>query len=249
MSAGAARATSPLRELFLRGLERIADGHLEVRLPGGQARVFGDPASELHAIAEICDDRVFSRFVFGGDIAFGEAYAEGLWTSPDLPSVVRLAVRNMDAFDAGGRAVAALSRWAAKLRHRLRRNSVSGSRLNIHYHYDLGTDFYSLFLDPTLTYSCGLFERPGLSLEEAQIAKYDRIAHMLELSPGDRLLEIGSGWGSFALHAARRYGCRVTTTTISRSQYDHVRGRLAREDAGGPRRAPLRGLPAADRPV
>ena len=221
------------RNVFLRGLERIAEGRLEVRLPDGRVREFGDPASDLHATVEIRDEAAFARFVFGGDIAFGEAYAEGLWSSPDLPSVVRLAVRNIAAFDAGHRATAAVSRWAARLRHWLRRNTVSGSRLNISYHYDLGTDFYSLFLDPTLTYSCGLFERPGLSLEEAQVAKFDRIAQMLELAPGDRLVEIGSGWGSFALHAARRYGCRVTTTTISRSQYDHVRDRLAREDGGG----------------
>lgn len=221
------------RTLFLRGLERIADGRLELRLPDGRARAFGDPASDLQAIAEVRDGAAFARFVFGGDIAFGEAYAEGLWSSPDLPAVVRLAVRNMAAFDAGGRATAVLSRWGSRLRHFLRRNSVSGSRLNIHYHYDLGTDFYSLFLDPTLTYSCGLFEKPGVSLEEAQIAKFDRIAEMLELAPGDRLIEIGSGWGSFALHAARRYGCRVTTTTISRSQYDHVRERITHEDGGG----------------
>ncbi len=221
------------RDLFLRALERIRDGRLEVGLPGGDRRIFGDPASPLHAVADIHDEHAFGRFVFGGDIAFGEAYAEGLWTSPDLPNVVRLAVRNRDAFDAGGQATAAVSRWTARLRHWLRRNTLSGSRFNISYHYDLGTDFYSLFLDPTLTYSCGVFESPGLSLEEAQIAKFERIAAMLELSPGDRLLEIGSGWGSFAIHAARRYGCRVTTTTISRSQHDHVRERLAREDAGG----------------
>ena len=221
------------RELFCRGLERIRNGRLELFLPDGRVRSFGDPASPLHAAVEIRDAGVFARFLFGGDIAFGETYSEGLWTSPDLPSVVRLAVRNLDAFDAGGRATSALSRWGARLRHFLRRNSVAGSRLNIHYHYDLGTDFYSLFLDPTLTYSCGLFETPGISLEEAQVAKFDRIARMLELAPGDRLLEIGAGWGSFALHAAERYGCRVTTTTISRSQYDHVRDRLACEDPGG----------------
>ncbi len=221
------------RELFFRGLERIRDGRLEILLPGGGVRAFGDPASPLHAVVEIRDPGAFARFVLGGDIAFGETYSEGLWASPDLPSVVRLAVRNIDAFDAGGRATAAFSRWAARLQHLLRRNTLSGSRLNISYHYDLGTDFYSLFLDPTLTYSCALFEAPGLSLAEAQIAKLDRVARMLELSPGDRLLEIGSGWGSFALHAARRYGCHVTTTTISRSQHDHVRERLAREDAGG----------------
>ena len=120
-----------------------------------------------------------------------------------------------------------------RLRHALRRNTVARSRLNIRYHYDLGTDFYSLFLDPSLTYSCGIFETPETSLAEAQLAKLDRIARALELAPGDRVIEIGSGWGAFAIHAANRYGCRVTTTTISRSQYDYVRERLAREGASG----------------
>jgi cyclopropane-fatty-acyl-phospholipid synthase len=106
---------------------------------------------------------------------------------------------------------------------------VSGSRANIRYHYDLGTDFYSLFLDPSLTYSCGVFETPGATLEEAQRAKLDRIAEKLQLSPGDRLLEIGAGWGAFAIHAATRYRCRVTTTTISAAQHAHVRERLDRE--------------------
>jgi cyclopropane-fatty-acyl-phospholipid synthase len=138
----------------------------------------------------------------------------------------------MAAFDAGGRLTATLDRWAERIRHLLRRNSVEGSRETIRFHYDLGTDFYSLFLDPTLTYSCALFDRPGSTLAQAQVAKFDRIAAKLELEHGDRLLEIGSGWGSFAIHAATRYGCRVTTTTISRAQHDHVRERLERERLG-----------------
>ena len=206
------------RALLLKSLEGIRDGHLELHLPGGGMRSFGDPGSDLHAVARICDESAFRRFAFGGDIAFGETYAEGLWTSPDLPAVTRLAARNMAAFDAGGRLTATLDRWLERGRHLLRRNSVEGSRENIRFHYDLGTDFYSLFLDPTLTYSCALFDRPGSTLADAQVAKFDRIARKLELSPGDRLLEIGSGWGSFAIHAATQYGCRVTTTTISEAQ-------------------------------
>ncbi len=223
----------PAQAIFLRRLAAIRDGHLELRLPDGSVREFGDRASDLHAIVEIRDPAVYRRFVFGGDMAFGETYAEGRWVSPDLPSVVRLGVRNMRAFDAGRRVTSILSRVAHRLRHALRRNTVTGSRLNIRYHYDLGTDFYSLFLDPSLTYSCGIFETAETSLAEAQLAKLDRIAQALELAPGDRVIEIGSGWGAFAIHAANRYGCRVTTTTISRSQYDYVRERLAREGASG----------------
>lgn len=220
------------RALLLKSLEGIRDGHLELHLPGGGIRSFGDPASDLHAVAEIRDDAAFRRFAFGGDIAFGETYAEGLWSSPDLPAVTRLAARNMAAFDAGASLTATLDRWLSRARHLLRRNTVQGSRENIRFHYDLGTDFYSLFLDPSMTYSCALFDRPGLSLADAQVAKLDSIAERLALSPGDRLLEIGSGWGSFAIHAATRYGCRVTTTTISRAQHDHVRERIEREGLG-----------------
>lgn len=217
------------RALLLNALRGIRDGRLELRLPEGDVQVFGDGGSDLRAVVEVRDERMFSRGVFGGDIGLGEAYVDGLWTSPDLVSLVRLAVRNMEVFDAGTHLPATVSRWVQRLRHALRRNSIEGSRHNIRYHYDLGTDFYSLFLDPTLTYSCALFERPDATLEEAQIAKCDAICRKLELAPGDRLLEVGTGWGSFAIHAATRYGARVTTTTISRSQYDHVRERLSRE--------------------
>src|SRR5262245_10555963 len=220
----------PLAETALfRTLERLRGGRLEVLLPGGRRRVFGDGASDLTASVEVHDRSVFRRFVFGGDIAFGETYAEGLWSSPDLPAVTRLAARNTGVFDIGSRLPATFDRWAERLRHRLHRNSVRGSRGNIRYHYDLGEDFYSLFLDPSLSYSCAVFDPPGITLADAQREKFERIARALELSPGDRLLEIGSGWGAFAIHAATRYGCRVTTTTISRSQHDYVRRRLDRE--------------------
>src|SRR6476620_9799807 len=220
------------RELLMRRFESIRGGSLEIHFPSGRTRRFGERGAGLDARVEVRDESAFRRFVFRGDIAFGETYADGLWTSPDLAAVTRLAARNMQIFDSGGRAPAVLSRAIQRLRHLRRRNSPEGSRENIRHHYDLGTDFYSLFLDPTLTYSCAVFDPPGISLEEAQVAKFDRIAGALELSPGDRLLEVGSGWGSFAVHAATRYGCRVTTTTISRAQHDHVRERIARERLG-----------------
>lgn len=217
------------RALLLKALRGIRDGRLELRLPGGEVHRFGNDDAELRAVVEVKDERLFSRAVFGGDIGIGEAYVDGLWTSPDLVAVVRLAVRHLDVFEAGDRLPATLSRWVERLRHALRRNSIHGSRHNIRYHYDLGTDFYSLFLDPSLTYSCALFDGPDTTLEEAQFAKCDAICRKLELAPGDRLLEIGTGWGALAIHAATRYGARVTTTTISQSQHDHVRERLARE--------------------
>jgi len=217
------------RALLLKALRGIRHGHLELRLPGGDVLRFGDSASELRAVVVVKDERLFSRAVFGGDIGIGEAYVDGLWTSPDLVSLVRLAVRNGDVFDAGERLPATVSCWVERMRHALRRNSIHGSRQNIRYHYDLGTDFYSLFLDPSLTYSCALYEHPGASLEEAQFAKCDAICRKLDLVPGDRLLEIGTGWGALAIHAATRYGARVTTTTISRAQHDYVQERLRRE--------------------
>jgi cyclopropane-fatty-acyl-phospholipid synthase len=229
---GAGPIAAAARELLMRRLAGIRGGTLEIRLPSGRKKRFGEAGKGLDAVVAVRDESAFRRFVFRGDIAFGETYAEGLWSSPDLPSVTRLAARNVRLFDSGGRAPALISRAFQRLRHGRHRNTVSGSRENIRHHYDLGTDFYSLFLDPSLTYSCGVFDRPGMSLQDAQVAKFDRIADALELSPGDRLLEIGSGWGSFAVHAATRYGCRVTTTTISQAQHDHVRERLARERLG-----------------
>jgi cyclopropane-fatty-acyl-phospholipid synthase len=220
------------REILFRRLDQIRGGSLEIHLPSGATRRFGEPGAGLDAVVSVRDESAFRRFLFRGDIAFGETYAEGLWSSPDLPAVTRLAARNVRLFDSGGRAPAILSRAIQRMRHGRHRNTVEGSRDNIRHHYDLGTDFYSLFLDPSLTYSCAVFDPPGISLQQAQVAKFERIADALELSPGDRLLEIGSGWGSFAVHAATRYGCRVTTTTISQAQHDHVRERIARERLG-----------------
>ena len=218
---------------LFRRLERIRGGRLDLRLPDGTRCSFGDGSSGLEAAVHVHDASVFQRALFGGDIAFGETYAEGLWSSPDLASVTRLAVRNMAAFEGGARLFSALGRWADLVRHRIRRNSVRGSRGNIRYHYDLGEDFYALFLDPSLTYSCAIFDPPGLSLEDAQREKLDRIVRALELGPGDHLLEIGTGWGALAVHAAARCGCRVTTTTISRSQYDFARRRIESEGLAG----------------
>src|SRR5262249_45537366 len=129
--------TGPAQALFLRRLAALSVGRLELRLPDGTVHAFGNASSDLRGVVEVRDPAVFRRFVFGGDVAFGETYAEGLWTTPDLPSVIRIGVRNLRAFDAGRRLTSALSRMADRIRHAFHRNTVSRSRVNIRYHYDL----------------------------------------------------------------------------------------------------------------
>lgn len=190
---------------------------------------FGDPDAQLRARVRIQDDRAFRAGLLHGEVGLGEAFMAGWWDTDDLVSVVRIAVRNMAAFDRGGGWLASLGKAANRLLHRRRRNHEVGSRRNIGHHYDLGNDFYALWLDPTLAYSCAVFEHPDQSLEAAQRAKFERICQKLQLGPEDHLLEVGTGWGGFALHAARTRGCRITTTTISRQQYDHARDLFQRE--------------------
>lgn len=165
-------------------------------------------------------DRSFYRAVaFGGHVGAAEAYADGAWTTPDLTALVRLFVRNREVLDG---METGLARVAQPLRHFLHarnRNTESGSRRNIHAHYDLGNDFFREFLDETMTYSAGIFDDPESTLNDASISKYDRLCRKLNLGPDDHVVEIGTGWGGFALHAASTYGCRVTTTTISREQH------------------------------
>ena len=169
------------------------------------------------------DERFFLRALTGGDIGIGESFMDGDWTTPDLVPLVRLMLRNRRVLEGQSRLAGVLHRLAGGIARRLRDNSLAGSRRHIHRHYDLGNEFFRLFLDADLLmYSCGYFESAADSLEQAQARKVDRICRALRLSPADHVLEIGSGWGGFAVWAATHYGCRVTTTTISDEQYRHV---------------------------
>ncbi|MBK9797992.1 MAG: class I SAM-dependent methyltransferase [Holophagaceae bacterium] len=220
---------SPIAQrLLLKALARIRAGRLDLEVDG-QMHVFGDPEATLRARVRIRDARVFRTGLLHGEVGLGEAYMAGWWEADDLVAVVRIAVRNMAAFDQGGGFLATLGKAANRLLHRRRRNHVEGSRQNIGHHYDLGNDFYRLWLDPTLAYSCAVFESADQGLEEAQRAKFELICRKLQLGPDDHLLEIGTGWGGFALHAARTRGCRITTTTISQQQFDHARELFRRE--------------------
>ncbi len=198
---------------------RIRIGHLELVLPDGSSRGFGDAASTERAEMRIHDPRAFVRMLVDGETGAGESYMDGQWSSPDLAALIRLASRNREALamSAGWfRAPAQLRRTIA---HRMRRNTRGNSRRNISAHYDLGNDFYRLFLDETMTYSSAVFATPDQSLAEAQRTKYRRMAEGAGLTGGEHVLEVGSGWGGFALYAAGELGCRVTSITISREQH------------------------------
>lgn len=220
---------SAAKRIFLRTLAELRGGYLELVCPD-QTHAFGNPGASLRAMAVVHDERFFQRALTGADVGIGESYMDGDWTSPDLVALVRLAVRNLRLFDARNHMLSGLRQLAGRVRHRLRSNSLWGSRRNIRAHYDLGNAFYRLFLDRQLVYSCAHFRRPEDTLDLAQEQKLDLVCRKLMLRPGERVLEIGCGWGAFALHAARTYGVHVTALTISRAQYDYVADLLSHTD-------------------
>jgi cyclopropane-fatty-acyl-phospholipid synthase len=208
-------------------LEKIESGSITV-IEGGERRAFGSNDG-LAATITVHDPAFYTDMAFGGSIGAGEAYMAGFWSADDLTTLVRIIVLNRRVLTDIEGGLAAFLQPLHGLMHALRKNTQEGSKKNISAHYDLGNDFYGLWLDRTMTYSCNIFEREQTTLEEAATAKYDRICRKLGLKPADHILEIGTGWGGFAIHAARNYGCRVTTTTISRHQYDWAKERFERE--------------------
>lgn len=226
------------RRAVQRRLARMQNGRLEI-LESGQRVVLGPssfPSAEPPAASasvqgqadsdklplatfEVLDSSCWKAIAAGGALGAAEAFLDGQWRSPDLAGLLRLMLRDQDVLDGLGGPLSALggiTRWAG---HALRRNTRSGSRRNISAHYDVGNDFFRLFLDPTMLYSCAYFSSPQASLEEASVAKLDRLCEMLRLKPGLRVLEIGSGWGACAIHMARKYRCKVVSVTISEQQH------------------------------
>jgi cyclopropane-fatty-acyl-phospholipid synthase len=194
-------------------LGRLREGRLEIVEPDGRRQEFGPRDAELAATVTV-HDPAFWRATRGSR-HLGELYAEGGWDCDDLVTLVRIGAREMHRLD---RVRAPFTPLRTAL-NRIPRNTRAAARRHISAHYDLGNDMFRLFLDETMTYSCGFFEEPGATLREAQLAKLDRVCRKLDLAPDDHLVEIGTGWGSLALHAAGEYGCRVTTTTISKEQH------------------------------
>jgi len=231
----------PLRAGFYQraieqALGRMTLGCLHVTLPGGSTRRFGH-APQVTASLRIHRPEFFKRCVLYGDIGFGEAYVDGDWDTDNLPALLAWFLENVESAPglSGSRAQPAalnLLRFGNRVRHLLRPNSRRKSRQNIADHYDLGNDFYQLWLDETMTYSCGIWTRPEQSLAEAQTAKYEALCRTLRLKPTDHVLEIGSGWGGLACFAVKKYGCHVTTLTLSKAQRDYCRERFIREGVG-----------------
>jgi cyclopropane-fatty-acyl-phospholipid synthase len=220
------------RSLLLKKLKLIHSGQIHfVETTAGVEQTFrfgqDDAPEGLRARVRILNSRAYGRIVFGGTIGVGESYMDGDWDSDDLTQVIRVFARNHELHTGLDSGIGALLTPFQKIFHFLRKNSIKGARENIHAHYDIGNDFFELFLDSSYMYSAAIFEHEKATLEEAQFTKLDRICKKLDLKPSDHVMEIGTGWGSFAIHAAKHYGCKVTTTTISEEQFKLAKERVA----------------------
>ena len=222
-----ARGRAWARNLLLTKLESLPIGRLRWQ-EGDETLVLGGRGSGPDVGVRIHDPRVYPKILFGGAVGAAEAYMAGLWTTDDLTETLRLFLRNRQVLTHLDSGFGRMARPVRQALHWLRANSRAGSRRNIAAHYDLSNELFELFLDPWMMYSSAIFESDDQDLDAAAVAKMDRLCRKLELSPGDHLLEIGTGWGGFAVYAAETYGCRVTTTTLSQEQLDLARRRVRR---------------------
>jgi cyclopropane-fatty-acyl-phospholipid synthase len=216
----------PGLRLLMYMLQGVRIGRLDVTLPNGERREFAGTQPGPHGVLHIRSRKLIGHVLKNGEVGFGEAYLEDLWDSPDLASLLAVMHVN-EPYYKGPYEKNALARFAGWVRHRLRANSKTGARANIEYHYDLGNEFYKMWLDETLAYSSGMFLRADESLKEAQLNKFRLMHERLGLDASHHLLEIGSGWGGFAIHAAQQSGCRVTSITLSREQLAEAQRRAA----------------------
>jgi len=216
-------------------LSKMNLGTLNLTLPSGEQIVLGNGEGNITANAEIKSSDFFKRCVLYGDIGFGEAYVDGDWDTDNITNVIRWFLLNVEnAPTVSGSSARSFVLNVLKIfntiYHSKRENSLKGSKKNISEHYDLNNDFFTSFLDSTMTYSAAYFYKDGISLEEAQFAKYDRLCKQMNLKPGDHVLEIGSGWGGNAIHMAKNYGCYVTSVTISEEQCKLAKERVEKEE-------------------
>ncbi len=227
------RKFSLYESLLFKVFNQLPLGSLELELPDGHVLYFGS-GNEVRPRIRVINNDFFSKCVWYGDIGFAESYMDGDWHTDNIYDIIKWFIINLNynpiLTGKGVRKYAInFMRLANKLYHNTRKNTIEGSKKNIVEHYDLGNDFYKLFLDKTMTYSSAIFETPDQSLEDAQTEKYDRLCRQIDLKASDHILEIGSGWGGFAVHAAKNYGCRVTTVTISDEQFRYAKERFERE--------------------
>ena len=215
------------KNLVIQQLGQLREGVLTIRQSGMDDLVFGDGNTE-HRPAELIvhDQSTWRDLLTGGSVGAAEAYVAGDWSSPDLTALLRFFTRNIDRMNEFEDKFSWVTKPALKGLHWLNRNTRDGSRKNISAHYDLGNDLFEAFLDPTMMYSSAIYPSEESTLEEAAVHKLDTICQKLDLQPNDRVIEIGTGWGGFAIHAAKHYGCHVTTTTISKEQLELAQERV-----------------------
>ena len=221
--------TAFARKAILKNFAAMRRGSLTL-VEGESRMTFGEQESGPCAELRVNDPAFYRQAAYGGSIGAAEAYMNGAWACDDLVSLIRIMVLNRATRDNLDKGAARFAQFIQRLGYRLHDNTRRGSQRNIAAHYDLGNEMYQLFLDPTLAYSCGFFVSPASTMEEASQAKFDMICQKLRLTPETRVIEIGTGWGGFAIHAARHYGCHVTTATISARQHDLAAARI--RDAG-----------------
>jgi cyclopropane-fatty-acyl-phospholipid synthase len=222
------------KNIIFKLLSSITWGRIKL-VEGSETALFGvsNTNDQPEVTMEILHPRFYSSVVFGGSVGLAEGYIAGIWKCSDLTELIRIFIRNLLILEKVEYGPAWINRVFRKFFHMLHRNTKLGSRKNILAHYDLGNEFYSLFLDDTMTYSCGIFESESYSLEQASIAKYERICRKLKLESQDHIIEIGCGWGGFAIYAAENFGCHVTSTTISDRQYGYVVDLVKRKNLSG----------------
>ncbi len=217
------------KSLFMQLPKAVRRGSLALTFPDGNRRVYQGKEAGASVEATIHSELLYERLVRSGELGLGESYMDGLWDTDDLTGLLVLGIENRRYAPGFVRKVNDVSRWPNRKLHIGRRNSLDGSKRNIHAHYDLSNELFALFLDETMTYSSAVFEHEEQSLEDAQRRKYDLLCRKAGIGPGDSVLEIGCGWGGFAIHAAKHYGAHVVATTISREQYAVAAQRVAAE--------------------
>lgn len=210
-------------------LDRVDTGRLDLVLPDGKTLTFGSSENGARAHLKVNDYRFFSRVALHGDIGFGDAFMQEDWDSDDPTALLELLIHNRDRLEDGNLTVSTASRALQTLRHWSRRNTIARTRRNIERHYDLSNDFFALFLDPSMTYSCALYNNDQETLEQAQRNKLEALIEKARIRSEDHVLEIGCGWGAFAIEAVKRTGCRVTGITVSRGQYEWASERVKHE--------------------
>jgi len=223
------RMTSFFKKILFKKLKGLKTGELTI-VDGSEIHVFGVPKSELKATLTVSSQEFYVFLGSGGTNGAAEAFTAGYWSADNLVQLIQLIIRNKKTMEGLESGLARLTNPITKIIHRLRQNTLKGSKSNILAHYDLSNDFYKLWLDSTMTYSSGIFLNKKSNMLDASVEKLDRLCRKLNLNSSDHVLEIGTGWGSFATHAAKNYGCKVTTTTISDNQFKYVAELISKEN-------------------